>query len=60
VKSAVVLTDFTVNGVTYQKGQQITVPDDQYDQWVGNNWIGPTSEPGTAKSNWIGPTDEDK
>jgi hypothetical protein len=60
VVSAVVLTDFTVDGVDYRKGQQITISKDQYDQWVGNNWVGPGSDPKTVTQDWVGPGSEDK
>jgi hypothetical protein len=60
VVSAVVLTDFTADGVAYHKGQQITVPKEQYDQWSGKNWIGPTDDPSTVGSTWIGPTGDGK
>jgi hypothetical protein len=58
--SAVVLKDFTVNGVVYQKGQTISIPKDQYDQWAVNSWVGPGSDPKTATSSWVGPGSDTK
>jgi hypothetical protein len=53
--SAVVLTDFTADGVTYTKGQTISIPKDQYDQWTVNKWVGPGSGSTTVTSNLVGP-----
>jgi hypothetical protein len=58
--SAVVLADFTVDGVTYHKGQQVTISKAEYDQWVVKNWVGPGSDPKTATESWVGPGSEDK
>jgi hypothetical protein len=52
--SAVVLADFTADGVEYQKGQKITIPAEQYDKWAANKWVGPGSDPKTGQS-WVGP-----
>jgi hypothetical protein len=53
--SAVVLTDFTANGVTYEKGQRITIAKEQYDEWVVNSWVGPGSDPKKVTQSWVGP-----
>ena len=52
--SAVVVADFTVNGVTYQKGQKITVPESQYNEWAAKNWVVPGGEP-TVTNDWVVP-----
>jgi hypothetical protein len=57
--SAVVLTDFAADGVTYQQGQKIRISKDQYDEWEKDNLVGPGSDP-TATSNLVGPGSEDK
>jgi hypothetical protein len=58
VVSALVLTDFTADGVAYRKGQKITVPEEQYDQWSMKNLIGPTSDPTKVDADLIGPTSD--
>ena len=57
--NALVLADFSVNGVSYRKGQVITITKAEYDQWVQKSWIGPTSDPKTTAA-WIGPTTDGK
>ena len=54
--SAVVLTDFTADGVTYKKGQKISISEAEYAKWEKNNLVGP----GSATSNLVGPGSEDK
>lgn len=58
--NALVLTDFSANGVSYQKGQVITISKAEYDQWVAKNWIGPTTDPKKKTAAWIGPTTDGK
>jgi hypothetical protein len=58
--SAVVLADFTANGVQYQKGQTISIPKDQYDQWAVENLVGPGSGSKTGTSNLVGPGSQEK
>lgn len=55
--SAVVVADFTVNGVTYRKGQQISISKDQYDEWRSKGWVGQID--GSADPDWCPPTSDD-
>jgi hypothetical protein len=43
VKKGKVLKTFSFNGISHNPGEVIDVPADQWDTWVKNGWIGPTS-----------------
>lgn len=54
--SAVVVTDFTVNGVTYRNGQKITISETQYFEWLAKNWVAQIVEP--VETDWCPPTSD--
>jgi hypothetical protein len=61
VVAAVVLTDFTADGVAYQKNQQITVPKELYNTWAANGWVGPGGDPKKQMTQtWVGPGSDTK
>ncbi len=55
---AVVTADFTDNGVAYKKGQKITIPEAQYDEWVAKKWVSATGDPTAVADSWVGPSSD--
>ncbi len=55
--SAVVVAEFTENGVRYQKGQKISISQEQYNAWLARHLVGQIDE---VDPDWCDPGSEPK